>query len=298
LHIFGDQSRIATSGYKKNHMKHFETNWKSLDGLNMYAQIWEPGTTQPQAVVCLVHGIGEHTSRYEHVAEAFCRKGFVLFGADHRGHGRSGGPRGHFPTIEAVLQDIELLLQQAKTRYPGLPAFLYGHSLGGILVLHYGLKHKPDVRGIISTSPALRSSIEQQPLKVLAARLLGSLVPGFALHSGLDIKMLSRDEKVVQAYISDPLIHFKITMGTGKIMLNLTRWTLENASEFPLPLLLLHGNADKIAFPEGSIEFAAPLKDKCTVKIWEHSYHELHNDPEKDEVLKTMTEWMEKRLDG
>ena len=120
-------------------MKHYEMTWKARDGLDIFAQSWEPTILQPKAVVCLVHGLGEHTSRYAHVAEAFGRQGFVLFGADLRGHGRSGGARGHISSIEDFMKDIDVLLEQARLRYPGLPIILYGHSLGGIQVLHYGL---------------------------------------------------------------------------------------------------------------------------------------------------------------
>ncbi len=116
-------------------MKHFETSWKSNDGLNIFAQGWEPGMGSKKAVVCLVHGVGEHTSRYENVARVFTGSGYILFGADLRGHGRSEGIRGHFPSADAVMQDISILLEKARTRYPELPLFLYGHSLGGILVL-------------------------------------------------------------------------------------------------------------------------------------------------------------------
>jgi len=277
-------------------MKHFEKNWKSYDGLDIFAQGWEPDSKPHRAVACLVHGIGEHTSRYKHVAGALCNKGFVLFGADLRGHGRSAGPRGHFPSIEIMMQDIDLLVSNAKTLYPDLPVFIYGHSLGGILVLHYGLKRRPVVVGIISTSPALRSSVEQQPVKVFAAKLLGSLLPGFSLHSGLDVKMLSRNEKVVQDYVNDPLVHFRVTMRTGKTMLHATRWTLENAGNFPLPLLLLHGKADKIAYPSGSVDFAASLSTKCTLQMWDEGYHELHNEPEQNEFFEAMTAWMNNRL--
>ncbi len=277
-------------------MHHFETTWKARDGLDIFAEGWEPTVIFPKAVVCLVHGLGEHVSRYAHVAEAFGREGFVLLGADLRGHGRSGGPRGHISSIEDFMQDIDVLLEQARTRYPNLPLYLYGHSLGGIQVLHYGLMRKPKVKGVIATSSGLHTAIENQSMKVLMAKLLGSLIPTVAIPSGLDSKTISHDEKVVQAYNSDPLVHDKISLGFGKVMIGVTAWTLAHAGEFSLPLLLLHGKADALAFPSSSIEFAAPLKEKCTLVLWDDAYHELHNEPIKDEVFKTMTIWMDARL--
>lgn len=277
-------------------MNHFETSWKAHDGLDIFAQGWEPTVLKPKAVVCLVHGLGEHSSRYAHVAEAFGKEGFILFGTDLRGHGRSGGPRGHISSIEDFMQDIDVLLEQARTRYPGLPLFLYGHSIGGVQVLHYGLLRKPNVKGVIATSSALHNAVEKELVKVTMAKVLGSLMPNVIIASGLDPKSLSRDEKVVQAYVNDPLVHDKISLGFGKVMIGVTSWTLSHAGEFSLPLLLLHGKADAIAFPSSSTEFAAPLKEKCTLVLWDDAYHELHNESEKDKVFKTMTLWMDARL--
>jgi alpha-beta hydrolase superfamily lysophospholipase len=277
-------------------MKHYEMTWKAHDNLDIFAQAWEPVTAQPKAVACLVHGLGEHTSRYAHVAEAFGRQGIVLFGADLRGHGRSGGARGHISSIDDFMKDIDVSLVQARQRYPDLPIILYGHSLGGIQVLYYGLTRKPDIKGVIATSSGLHTALEKQHLKIMMAKVLGALMPNTPIASGLDPTSISRDEKVVQAYNNDPLVHDKITLGFGRIMTGITGWVLAHAGEFSLPLLLLHGKADVLAFPSSSTEVAATLKENCTLVLWDDSYHELHNEPEKEEVFKTMTQWMDARL--
>src|SRR5689334_12043813 len=120
----------ANSRYRwEDDMKHFETKWNAHDGLEIFAQGWEPDQRAPKAVVCLVHGLGEHSSRYPHVAEAFTKEGYALFTADLRGHGRSGGTRGHINSIEDFMRDIDSLFEQARSRYAGLPMILYGHSL-------------------------------------------------------------------------------------------------------------------------------------------------------------------------
>lgn len=277
-------------------MKHQEMNWKTQDNIEIFAQVWEPSVVAPRAVVCLVHGLGEHSSRYAHVAEAFGKEGYVLFAFDQRGHGRSGGARGHFSSADDFMNDIDLLLEQARSQYPGLPLILYGHSLGGIFVLHHSLKRKPNVKGVIATGPALHSSLEKQPVKVWMAKILGALFPTATIASGLDTQALSRDPAVVQTYIQDPLTHDKATLGFGRLMITVNKWTLENAANFPLPLLLMHGKLDTIAFPTSSTEFAAALKDRCTLVLWDGMYHEIHNEPEKVEVFKTMMMWMDARL--
>lgn len=273
-------------------MKHFETHWKSNDDLNLYAQGWEPEEKPPEAVVCLVHGLGEHTSRYVHVAEVITGGGFALMGADLRGHGRSGGKAGHFPSIESVMQDIDILLEQARKRYPNAPLFLFGFSLGGILVLHYDLKRKPAVQGVIAGGPGLRTALENQPVKIFLAKVLGSVFPELSLSSGLNPDFLTRNREVVQAYKNDPLVQHKATLGFAKTMIAVNKWTLEHAGEFSLPLLIMHGKADKIAFLSGSTEFAERAGDKCTLVVWDDAYHELHNEPEQDEVFETMLSWM------
>ncbi|MBE0669304.1 MAG: alpha/beta hydrolase [Anaerolineales bacterium] len=277
-------------------MTHQELSWKTRDGLDIFAQAWEPSAIVPKAIVCLVHGLGEHSSRYTHVAEALGKEGFILFTYDLRGHGRSAGLRGHISSIEDFMQDIDVMFEQARLRYPGLPLFLYGHSLGGIQVLHYGLLRKPNVKGVIATSSGLHTALEKQPVKVWAAKVLGALMPRTTIASGLDATAISHNKEVVDAYQKDPLVHDKVSLGFGKVMLGVTKWTLMHAGEFPLPLLLMHGKADMIAFPSSSTEFAAPLQGKCTLMLWEGCYHELHNEPEQAEVLKAITLWMDARL--
>jgi alpha-beta hydrolase superfamily lysophospholipase len=152
------------------------------------------------------------------------------------------------------------------------------------------------VKGVIATDPALHSSLEKQPVKILLANVLGAITPATTLASGLDPQALSRDPAVVQAYLQDPLVHDKATLGFGRLMIAVNKWTLENAANFPLPLLLMHGKLDTIGYPSSSTEFAAALKDRCTLVLWDGAYHELHNEPEKIEVFKTMMMWMDARL--
>src|SRR5260370_18654840 len=125
-------------------MAMFESGWEDKDGLKFFMRGWEP-VKKPKALVCLIHGLGEHTGRYGHVGEAFTRAGYALVGFDLRGHGKSGGPRGFIPSYAALMADISEFLGLMAKRYPRLPRFLYGHSLGGTLVLNYCLRLKPKV---------------------------------------------------------------------------------------------------------------------------------------------------------
>lgn len=276
-------------------MKTKEWGWESKDGLEMFAQSWEPEESS-KAVVCLVHGLGEHSGRYAHVGRAFSNAGFALTGFDLRGHGKSGGPRGHIPSFDAFMDDIDSFQKQLDGRFANIPCFLYGHSLGGILVLNYVLRRKPDFKGVISTGAGLRTSLEEQTAKIMMARVLGTLMPGVAIPSGLDPTTISRRTEVVDAYVNDPLVHDKMTLGFGKIMLSVLPWTFEHAREFSLPLLIMHGKDDKLGYPRGSEEFAGHVKQNCTLKLWDGMYHEIHNEPEQEEVFAFMIDWMESQL--
>lgn len=276
-------------------MGHFEQEWQAQDGLKLYAQGWLP-EAQPKAVVCLVHGLGEHSGRYAHLAEYLNQAGFAMLSFDLRGHGRSGGKRGHTPSFEAFMQDMDLLLAEAQNRYPEHPCFLYGHSLGGILVLNYGLRRQPSLAGVVATSPGLRTALEQQAAKVRLAKILGVLLPELSMPTGLDASGLSHDPEVKKRYLEDPLVHGVATLNMAKTTLAAIQWAFEHAHEWRLPLLLMHGSQDPIAFLRGSQEFAEKAGDRATLKVWEGMYHETHNEVDKDQVFAYLLGWLESRL--
>lgn len=276
-------------------METFEWNWKTSDGLQMYSKGWAP-KGKPKGTICLVHGHGEHIGRYEHVAAALTEKGYALLGFDLRGHGKSAGPRGHTPSYEAFMDDIAVFFGQIEARYPGLPRFSYGHSLGGNLVLNYALRRKPALRGVIATGPWLKLAFDPPASKVSLGKMMNNILPGFTQSSGLETTALSHDPAVVKAYENDPLVHDKISARMFVSTYDSGLWALEHASEFPLPLLLMHGTADRLTSAEASRQFGEADGKQVTLKLWDGWYHEIHNEPEKAEVFKVMTDWLAARL--
>lgn len=279
-------------------MKTFEAKLKSKDGIDLFVRGWEPGT-RPKAVIALVHGHGEHVGRYEHVAKAMTDAGYAFAGFDLRGHGKSGGIRGHFPSWDAALQDIKDFFIFLTQRYPDSPQFLYGHSLGGLIVLTYALKNKSNLKGVIATGAALRSQVHDQKLKVIMAKILGSIAPAALIRSGLDISVLSHDPAVIKAYNSDPLVHDRMSLGFGKEGLNATDYVWKHAEEFSLPLLIMHGTADHNTYSHGSADFAklaAKKNPDITLKLWEGMYHEIHNESEKEQVFQFIIDWLDRHL--
>jgi alpha-beta hydrolase superfamily lysophospholipase len=273
-------------------VEHIEFSWRTSDGLDMYGQGWLP-ETETRGVVCLVHGLGEHSGRYAHVGAVLTNACYALLSFDLRGHGRSGGARGHSISYDALMDDIAHLLDEAKARYPGLPCFLYGHSLGGGLALNYALRRKPKLAGVVASGPWLRLAFEPPKIQISLARMMNRVYPAFSQANGLDVRGLSHDPQVVRDYVQDPLVHNKITARLAIVMLDAGQWALEHAAEFSLPLLLVHGGADRLTSALGSREFAQKVRGDCTLKIWDGLYHETHNEPQKDEVLTYITAWLQ-----
>jgi alpha-beta hydrolase superfamily lysophospholipase len=276
-------------------MKHIELNWQNKAGLNFYVQGWEP-EQKPKAVIALIHGFGEHTDRYAHVGEAFNKAGYALIGFDLRGHGKSGGARGHTPSYDALMDDTADFMALIEKRYPGLPRFLYGHSMGGNQVLNFCLRRKPDVVGVIATGPWLKLAFDAPALQVTLVKTISRIAPSFTQNSPLDTSALSHDEKIVDSYGTDPLVHSKISARLFVGMYESGLWALEHADEFSVPLLLMHGTADRITSCAASAEFAKRAGKMITWLPWEGFYHEIHNESEKAEVLKTMIGWLDAQL--
>ncbi len=276
-------------------MRHAEFTWQNADDLTIFAQRWLP-EADPVVVICLVHGQGEHSSRYGHVATAFTNAGYALFAFDHQGHGKSEGVRGDMASYEALLDDIAHLLSEATQQYPSLPYFLYGHSMGGNLVLNYALRRKPQLTGIIATSPWLR--LTEQPSVVLVSiiRLMSKVWPSLTIPNGLDVGHISRDQAEVAAYQNDPLNHDRVSARQAIQVDDAGQWALEHAADFSLPLLIMHGSGDQITSCEASQQFTQRVPGDCTFKQWAGLYHETHNDLEKVEVIETMVKWVRQHL--
>ena len=280
-------------------MKSFESKFEGSNGISFYIRGWDPTNNRPKALLSLIHGLGEHTGRYLHVGKSMTDAGYALVGFDLRGHGKSGGARGHFPSLNTVMQDMRQFSKFLVQRYPDIPHFLYGHSLGGLLSLAYALQYPAGLNGVIVTGAALRSSLQEQKNKIAMVNLLGSVLPSITVPSGLDATTISRDADVVQKYINDPLVHDKTSLGLGKAALKAIEQCFTHAKEFAPPLLIMHGSVDKLTYPSGSEDFAklaTETNKDVTLKLWDGLYHEIHNEPEKAEVFKVMIEWIEKHL--
>lgn len=278
-------------------MGYQESTLKAFDGLNLYHQVWTPSRS-PKGVVNLVHGLGEHSSRYQYVAQKFNEAGYVFNAIDLRGHGKSEGARGYAPGFDTLVSDIEFLIKSGMTAFPAIPQFVYGHSLGGSLVLYYRLTSKQNVDGVISTSPLFKPGGKVPPAKVLLARVTSDIAPKFTMANGLDRAMLSRDGKEVRDYSNDPLVHDRITSRMGWELLKNGEWVFQHMPEIRGPVLIVVGTREKIVDYQKVIDSVKGAEDQVELKIWEGLYHETHNEPEKAEVLAYNIGWLDSHLNG
>jgi alpha-beta hydrolase superfamily lysophospholipase len=263
----------------------------------IYARRWEPDGP-PRGVVLVVHGYAEHVGRYQVFAEHLTARGVAVAGIDHRGHGRSGGNRGHCRDFAEYVTDVRALADAAERWWPGRQRVLFGHSLGGLIALCYLLAHPDTVVAGALSAPALRVPDAGSAMRRRVARILGLIAPRMTFRSNLDAGALSRDPSVGRAYVADPLVHRAATAGFVRAVEAAQAQVQEGAPRLRVPLLLLQGDADRIVDPTAAAELAARLRCPHEMVRLEGYYHELLNEPapERARVLQVLDAWIDRWL--
>ncbi|MEP4486185.1 MAG: lysophospholipase [Halioglobus sp.] len=257
---------------------------------------WKP-LGDCRAAILLAHGLGEHCGRYQYFAEYFMERGFAVIAPDHYGHGESPGHRAHIDSMSDYFGPLDNLRAAIGDWYPTAPCFLVGHSMGGLIAARYLLDNADRFAGAALSAPAL--AMEEAPSKIALwiNALLSKIAPKMGMLQ-LDASQISRDPDVVKRYIDDPLVH------GGKISARLVRTLFKGMDDVAaghervhLPIILMHGDADVMTAPSGSIEYhaAIPAPDK-ELKIYPGLYHEIFNEPEKEAVLNDLSEWFDRQL--
>ena len=276
-------------------MKNNTYKWTSFDKQELFGQSWIPDA-EPKAVINFVHGIGEHTDRYSNWMPFFVEAGYAVFAIEYRGHGRSAGKRGYIKNYDELLNDVDVLFEQSKKAYPNLPQFLYGHSLGGGMVINYTLTRKPNIKALVATSPWLLLTEEPPSWQIKAAKFVHNFAPGLVLKSTIKTKDITHNQEIVEAYDNDKMVHSKISIELFLSAYNNGKWDIKHANEMPVPFLLVHGADDKITNPKGSEAFYENSSKQTTLKIWEGMYHELHNEPIREEHAKYIIYYLNQHL--
>lgn len=260
---------------------------KTSDGISLHAQKWND-VEDSERTLLIVHGLGEHQNRYAHVAEHFVKDGFLVYSYDQRGHGKSDGPRGHTPSLSQNLDDLNLVINSI----PHKNLYLYGHSFGGNVTANYLLRRDCDtLRAAILSGAWLKLYKEPSTFDVTMATIMNIIYPKFTQSNKLDPNDLSYIEQVGIDYVNDPLRHNKITVGLFKHFHASGLWAIENAGQLKIPTLVIHGADDPIIDAHGSREFADAAGTLATLRIYENTKHELHNDNKAKEVLSDISDW-------
>jgi acylglycerol lipase len=269
----------------------------SDDGLQLFWRGWIPAT--PRAVLLFVHGLAEHSGRYEHVATHFADRGHACYAVDYRGHGRSPGRRVHVSHLDLYVSDVRALHRLAAGRHPGRPVFLVGHSQGGLVALHYVFAHPGGLRGLVLSSPFLAVHPDSAPPRVkrLAARLLARVYPSVVLPNLLDVSCLSHDPAVGEAYLRDPLVSRKVSPGWSRAVRQAQREITGRAPLLPLPALIMAGSGDRLVDAHAVRRWAEQAPpERVELVWWDGLYHELFNETAKEEVFARVQGWLERQM--
>ena len=277
-------------------MEHTEGRFSGRKGLTLYYQCWLPDG-EPKAVLLVAHGLAEHTGRYANLVDYFVPKGYAICSHDYRGHGKSDGLRSHVERFSDYLDDLKTFFDIVRSEHHDNKIFLVGHSLGALVATAYSVRHQHDLAGLIVSAVIIKAGASVTPVHRAAARILSMLLPKMGV-TVIDASAISQDKAVVDAYVNDPLVYRgKIRARIGAELLSTVRRMPSEMPRIKLPILIMHGTADRLSDPEGSrmLYDRVSSKDK-TLKLYEGFYHEIFNEPGHKQVLADMEAWLDNRI--
>jgi alpha-beta hydrolase superfamily lysophospholipase len=243
-----------------------------------------------------IHGLGDHSGLYPALAEHFTARGIAVYAPDLRGNGRSPGQRGYVERWDEFREDLERFIAVVRQEEPDRPLFLLGNSLGGLIVLDYALHRPEGIRGVIAASPPLGRVGVPAPLMALG-RVLSRVWPRFSVRTGMDLSGLARDPVVVETVLADPLFHRVGTARLSTEVMAAIERVQAAAPRFPLPLLVLHGSADRMVPPDGSRAFMARVgQPDRELREYPGAFHVLFADLDRERALTDVERWIAARL--
>jgi alpha-beta hydrolase superfamily lysophospholipase len=271
-----------------------EGYWNGFDDVRLFWQSWAPEGGPTRGVIALMHGFGEHSGRYDHVAAAFCRAGYAVMAIDARGHGRSGGKRAHVQKYEHYVRDYDLLTMHARAEWPGLELFCFGHSNGGFIVLRYALTQPDGVCGFVVTSPLCGLAVKVNPIKAAAGRLMSDIWPSFTMNNEIDPASVSHLEQVTDAYAKDPLGLSVVSARWFTEVLDAQKDLLGRAKTLGQPFLFLLAGSDQLVDAKASEEvFHRMGSGDREMEIYPKLFHEILNEEPWADIMRRVLRWME-----
>ena len=277
-------------------MNHIEGKFRGYNNLTLYHQCWLP-SNEPKAVLLLVHGLHEHSGRYMNMVNHFVAKGYAVYGFDQRGHGKSQGLRGYVEQFSYFINDLNTFLSIVRSKHQDAKIFIVGHSIGGTIATAYAVHHQAQFDGLVLSGATLKAGTSISRGLIIIARLLSLLLPKMGLYV-IDASAISRDKAIVDAYIDDPLVYRgKIRARLGTELIKVMQVLPRQMPEISLPILIMHGTADRLSDPNGSqmLYDGVSSSDK-TLKLYDGFYHEIFNEPGRKQVFADMEAWLAQRI--
>lgn len=271
--------------------RHEEGRFEGVGGLEIYWRAWLPDGT-PRAIVAIAHGGAEHSGRYSWTAGRLTDRGYAVYALDHRGHGRSAGPRAYVDRIDNAVTDLHTLCDLARDRHPGLPVILLGHSMGGLISLAFALRFQDELSGLVLSAPL--AVLEANPVARATVRALSAATPRLPIYK-IDGTTVSRDPEVVRAYDADPLNHRGMLPARTVAEIAATVATFDSRlPELTLPVLTVYGTGDRLVDNAGSkLVDARSTSEDSTLIAYDGLYHEVLNEPERDRVIADVAGWID-----
>ncbi|MGE4241572.1 alpha/beta hydrolase [Ramlibacter sp.] len=273
------------------------STFTASDGDNLAVQDWPLAEGAAlRGVVIVVHGLGEHAGRYDHVARRLNGWGYAVRGYDQYGHGESGGVRGALPVTSRFLDDLGDIVDSTRVRMdPKTPLLLLGHSMGGLVAASFVAQLRRPIDGLILSSPALNPGLNAFQRLLLA--VMPRFAPNMTVGNGLDPDLISHDPAVVAAYRNDPRVHDRVSGRLARFIADAGPWVISQAPQWQVPTLLLYAGQDHLVDPAGSRAFAAAApKEHVTARCFDDLFHELFNEVESEPVFEALRQWLDARF--
>jgi acylglycerol lipase len=281
---------MDTKKQKQEEIRH-NVGYMETEGSRLYYQSWLPKNFR--RVMVVAHGLGEHSGRYGNLVEYFIPRGYAIYALDHRGHGRSSGIRGHVNSFLHYRDDLATFIRKVREETGHDKVILVGHSMGGLISISYSLRHPETLSSLILSSPGLRTHTPPPKIKEKLGKLFARLAPTLLMNNEIDPSHVSRDPKVVKDYVEDPLVHSRVSPKFYVEFLRETNRVLQEAAWLSVPMLLLQAGDDRLVSVEANKEFFALTGSrKKELKVYDGHYHEIFNEPEKEQVFEDMNAWL------
>ena len=271
-------------------LNHTSYSISASDGIKLF--IRDYSLQNSNKVILIIHGLGEHSGRYLKLIQDFNDKNISVFTIDIRGHGKSEGKRGHSPFYQQLMNDIQCFIEHVTKKIPDQKYFLYGHSFGGNLVINYSFQENKKINGIIATSPLIKPSIAPSRIVLFMGKLFKKIVPNLILSNGININGISRNMQVINDYRNDPLIHNKVSVQLGLDIISSGIYALENSQYITVPMIVFHGKNDGLTSYSASQKLVQNSGPNIKFIGFDDAYHEIHNEPEKVELLRNIFNWI------